>query len=156
MRLCLFVLLLAACSAPAPESEGGPTEGGATDLPDAVTSDELAIARAMWTDAALGGYTMTITRSCFCPPEYRGPYTVAVDGGEVASVTYEGRPAEVGEPPTVDALFALLESAYAEGAARVDVTYHDELGYPLELWIDRDERLADEEIGYAISELIER
>ena len=121
-----------------------------------MVSDELAIARAKWADAALDGYTMTITRSCFCPPEYRGPYRVVMDGGEAASVTYEGRPSDVGEPPSVDALFALLESAYAEGAARVDVTYHDELGYPIELYIDRDERLADEEIGYSISELIER
>ena len=149
----LLVLLLAGCSAPAP----GPADGASDPVVAPVpTPDDLALARAKWADAALDGYTMTITRSCFCPPEYRGPYTVAVDGGEVSSVLYGGQPAEAGEPPTVDALFALLETAYAEGAARVDVDYHDELGYPVELYIDRDTRLADEEVGYSISELIER
>ena len=151
MRVLLF-LLVAGCSAPAAVPDGGASGlGVATPTPD-----ELAIARAKWADAALDGYTMTIARSCYCPPEYRGPYTVVMEGDAVASVTYQGRPAEVGEPPSVEALFVLLETAYAEGAARVDVTYHDELGYPVELYIDRDEMLADEEIGYAISELIER
>ena len=145
MRLLLLSLLLAACSAPS-----------VVPPADVTVGDELALARALWADANMEDYEMTITRSCFCPPEWRGPYTVTVEEGEVASVIYEATPVGVGEPPTVEGLFELLETAYAEGAVRVDVSYHEDWGYPMSLYIDKEEMMADEEIGYEVPELIRR
>lgn len=145
MRVLLLSLLIAACSAPA-----------AVPPADVTVDDELALARAKWADANFEAYEMTITRSCFCPPEWRGPYTTIVEDGVVTSFVIEDLPIAQGEPPTVEGLFELLETAYAEGAARVEATYHEDWGYPLSLYIDTDERMADEEIGYEISELIRR
>ena len=143
MRVLLLSLLFAACSAPTP---AGP--------PKATVDDELALARAKWADAGFEAYEMTITRTCFCPPEWRGPYTVTVEEGAVTSFVIEDHPIAQGEPPTVEGLFELLETAYTEGAARVDVTYHEDWGYPVSLYIDKEEMMADEEIGYEVAELI--
>jgi len=145
MRLLLLSLLIAACSAPA-----------AVPPANLSAEDELAMARALWADAAMDTYEMTITRSCFCPPEWQGPYTVTVEEGAVTSFVIENQSVAQGEPPTVEGLFELLETAYTEGAARVDVTYHEDWGYPVSLYIDKEEMMADEEIGYEISELIRR
>ncbi|GAB5535510.1 MAG: hypothetical protein Rubg2KO_17590 [Rubricoccaceae bacterium] len=144
MRVLLLSLVLAACSAPA-----------AVPPADLSPEDELAQAQAQWADASLDAYEMTITRSCFCPPEWRGPYTATVEEGTMTSFVYVDGPISQGEPPTVEGLFELLETAYTEGAARVDVTYHEDWGYPVSLYIDKEEMMADEEIGYTVSELIQ-
>jgi len=54
---------------------------------------------------------------------------------------------------TVEGLFRTLEKAYAQGAAEVRVQYHPQLGYPTDVYIDYDQRLADEEAGYVLSNL---
>ncbi|MEO0559888.1 MAG: DUF6174 domain-containing protein [Bacteroidota bacterium] len=145
MRVLLLSLVFAACSAPA-----------AVPTADLSPGDALAQAQAQWAEANVEAYEMTITRTCFCPPEWRGPYTVTVEEGTVTSFVIEDQPIAQGEPPAVEGLFELLETAYAEGAARVDVTYHEEWGYPTSLYIDKEEMMADEEIGYTVSELIRR
>ena len=152
LALALVISLAACAPAPPPPSVG--SAGVAEGLPPGPNG--LDAARALWEEAGLDGYTMTVSRSCFCPPEYRGPFAVTVEDGETTGALYDGRPAEVGDPPTVEALFALLAEAYARGAARVDVTYDPALGYPTSLYIDRDERIADEEVGYEVTDLIPR
>ena len=54
---------------------------------------------------------------------------------------------------TVGDLFDLLEEAYDRGAVTVNVTFDSEAGYPTELYIDYDQRMADEEIGYTVTDL---
>ena len=54
---------------------------------------------------------------------------------------------------TVLGLFDTIEAAYAGNAAEVRVEYHRQYGYPIDVYIDRDQRIADEEAGYALSNL---
>ena len=140
MRAFLLpLLLLTACSQTVPATSSAPE-----------TLDE---ARARWAAADLDDYRMTLTRSCFCPEYYRGPFEVAVDDGEVTAVGFQGRELPADRVLTVDALFDLLAEAYASGAARVEVTYDATLGYPTSLYIDQDEQMADEEVGYTVEGL---
>jgi hypothetical protein len=55
---------------------------------------------------------------------------------------------------TVEGVFRALEDAYARNAAQVQVEYHPQLGYPTDVYIDYDQRLADEEAGYVVANLV--
>ncbi|OZC02061.1 DUF6174 domain-containing protein [Rubricoccus marinus] len=116
----------------------------------------LAQARARWEASGADTYTMTLHRSCFCPEDYRGPFDVRVEDDAVASVQFQDQALPTDRVVTIDALFELLAEAYASGAARVDVTYDPELGFPATLYIDRNEMIADEEVGYTVTDVMLR
>jgi hypothetical protein len=110
-------------------------------------------ARERWEAAAVDDYTLVLRRSCFCIA--REPVRIEVRDGQSVSYTLVGTgqplPAEQREwYPTVAGLFEFLQEARDRDAARIDVRYHDRLGYPVHVWVDYDERLADEEMGYDI------
>ena len=114
---------------------------------------DLASARARWAAVGPDAYTMTLSRSCFCPEEYRGPYRVSVRGGTVTRVEMNGQTLPADRALSVEALFALLEDATARPAERIDVTYDARLGYPTSVAIDYDARIADEEVAYTVRDL---
>ncbi len=113
----------------------------------------LADARARWAAHGPDAYTMTQSRSCFCPREVTGPFEVTVRDGEVASVALDGASVPTDRARSVEALFDLIADAHARDAAEVRVSYDPALGYPTEVWIDYDRQMADEETGYTMSAL---
>lgn len=115
--------------------------------------DALDEARARWDASGPSAYSMTYGRLCFCPTEVTGPFAVRVVGDRVVEVTLDGTPVVYDRAMTVDALFERLASAYARDAHRVDVTYDSALGFPSSIFIDYDERIADEEMGYTVTDL---
>jgi hypothetical protein len=54
------------------------------------------------------------------------------------------------EYQTVEDLFAVLADAYDRGAASVRASYDAETGQPTEFFIDYDEQIADEEVGFTV------
>jgi hypothetical protein len=147
IRSALILLLALPACVPAPADPTGP---GAGD-----PEHSLAAARARWTAAGVDDYSYTLSRQCFCPPEFIGPFNVTVRDGAVRSVTREGAPVNTSQVPipTVPAIFDEIAAAIDAGAAEVRVEYDATLGYPTELWIDQDRMMADEETGYSISAL---
>lgn len=108
-------------------------------------SDNARLARAWrtWTGRSLARYTTVVEETCFCPPQRA--LRTSVRGNRVISVTYQGRDRELARHGyEIEELFRLLRRAYAE-AARLEVTYR--AGVPVSIYIDWDERIADEEIG---------
>ena len=103
----------------------------------------------------LQDYTYTISRNCFCPEEFRGPFNVTVLGGEISAATYEETAQAVDladhSIPTIVELFGLINDACTTPTAGLSVVYSAEMGYPEQLYIDQNECIADEETSYAIS-----
>jgi hypothetical protein len=98
-------------------------------------------------------YDLRLERVCFCLPV--GVVTVEVRNGVRTDSWVDGEGGR--EPldgdlvawyPTVDELFDLVDDAIVQRAAELRVTYHPVLGYPVDLWVDRSTRIADEEFGY--------
>ncbi len=92
---------------------------------------------------------------------------IQVRNGDVVSVTYVSNGQTVTEEKfdevdTVDELFTLLKNAYQgkgdfdRKADSVQVTYHKQMGYPVSLYIDVSYQMADEEQGYAVTNLVAR
>lgn len=105
-------------------------------------------------------YDFTLTTSCFCA--YGGvPVRVSVRGDSVTTAVFArsgGRGGAVrGEAApeslvlTIEDVLARAEEARDQGAAEVRVEWPDGSDHPTEVWIDRDERMVDEELGWTIS-----
>ena len=160
MRALLLAALLplAGCPAPAQVDDGAETPPQAfppvRTAEPAERSPEVDAARARWDAAGMDSYTLTLRRSCFCPaPDDTGPFEVTVRDGAVALVTLDGVRVDAERGETVEGLFAQIEGAYDQGAVVVDVAFDERWGYPTRIQIDESYQIADEEVGYAVSDV---
>jgi hypothetical protein len=121
--------------------------------------DELARNRERWRSQRIADYQVRFRLICFCVLETTEPVILTVRRGSLVSVTRvsDGRPVDptqwTGRYYTVDEMFALIAEAEARGADEVRVTYDAALGYPREVFLDEDQRLADEERTFELSAL---
>lgn len=127
--------------------------------PDVGLLQELQRNRLRWAAQAPSSYTYAIERLCFCGGEARGPVRVAVTDGVVAERVY----VESGDPvspsfadlfPAVEGLFDVIADAIARDAFRIDVMYDADTGVPLDISIDYEQHVADEELGFRVTETV--
>jgi hypothetical protein len=125
------------------------------------TNPELTTARQLWDDAALQDYQYTLSRSCFCEvsPDGAGDFVIAIKSGAVESAFHRDSGVyltdeQIHDLPSIDDLFALVDSAYRHHADRIEVTYDPTFGFPLSIYIDRRSAVGDDEIRYQISEFM--
>lgn len=103
-------------------------------------------------------YTYTLLVSCFCP-DAGVPVRVTVQDGEVEQAVYDARSSGIdrGDPaPDFRALTindVIRELNAATGAASVRVDWPEGQDHPSEISIDQSERIADEEIGYTLTDV---
>jgi hypothetical protein len=93
---------------------------------------------------------------CFCPQEE--DIVVDVQYGNVVSAHYYPSndpvmPERFDSLKTVEELFEVIQKAINDDVAQLDVTYNTQLGYPERIYIDVDERMADEEMEHQVSNL---
>ena len=105
-------------------------------------------------------YTYVLTVQCFCASAGT-PMAVTVAGGEVVDAAYTlddtGRgSAQAGDPPD-DAFRLTINDVIAKAndttAARVTVDWPAGQDYPNSVFVDQDLQMADEEVGYTISDV---
>lgn len=101
---------------------------------------ELEEARARWSMVAPVAYTVVVSRSCECLPAAVGPVLVTVRNGVAQSRLYTQTGAPVvstrdDQFPTVEGLFAIIDSAIRDGIQPMDVTYDPTFGYPTRMYI---------------------
>lgn len=123
--------------------------------PTAVTRD-LTGALQRWSASAPAAYEVTVGRGCFCGPSVTRAVVVRVRAGQVESRRYQDTGADVPADaasayPTVDALFAFIADAESRSAAVVDARYDGAYGFPVSVYLDYDERIADEEQSYSMT-----
>ena len=129
----------------------------------AIQEAELEDALAKWEQAGPVSYDYVLTRNCFCPQQFIGPYDGSVRNGEIVLVTYQGDDtakvkgledtpyAEVA--PDVRAMFEIVREAIKQ-ADEVTVTYHPDLGYPTKVSIDWIRDAVDDEVGYQLETVV--
>ncbi len=149
-----FLVLAGAC--------GGALQGNQTGNPVAPTAaaEELTLsqARTLWLKHDIRDYRYRISRQCFCLPAYTRPMWVRVAAGEVTGATYvDDRspvPAKVlGELRTVEEWFGKIAQAQDGSFHRIKLSFDHTLGFPREIWMDRSERVADDEQRIRIEQL---
>lgn len=133
LSLVLIALAVAACDT-APIVPGEP-----------LTRQQVEAARSEFAASGIDTYRIRYEIQCFCPPN-----TVEVEVAEGRVVATNSTSYEV-DPLTVLDLYDLVLDAYREDAALVRATVSSERPrVPADIYIDRDERMADEEVGYRI------
>ncbi|MCY4447510.1 MAG: DUF6174 domain-containing protein [Chloroflexi bacterium] len=165
-----MLVLIAACGADNPTPTPTPLPPAATSTPTPVPppptptptastpgSPQAALLQAQerWEHSGVADYAYTGAWVCFCPEAYLADTQVTVSGGSVTAVDpadpgIDAIPAPERFVP-IDDLFALIQDAITNNAARIEVSYDETYGYPTSLFIDHDERMADEETSFAIS-----
>lgn len=121
--------------------------------------DDLDAARARWEAEGVTSYTMVTRRLCYCGNT--DSVLVEVEQGRVVSARRQleeggDQPIPVGERPdtlTVERHFAAIQDAIDQDADSIKSDYDPLLGYPVSVWIDYRENVADEELGLQINEL---
>lgn len=122
---------------------------------------QLDANRKKWDSLDINDYSFTLQRNCFCRGDAIRPVNIEVRDGSVTSARY----ADTGEliPDdrqynkqsvynlNAEGLFNLVEQGIQSGAAQVDATYDKQYGLPTSIYIDQSTQIADEEMGYTIS-----
>ncbi|BAY47146.1 hypothetical protein SAMD00079811_47620 [Scytonema sp. HK-05] len=123
---------------------------------------QLRINQRLWNRQNISNYRYTLTRSCFCTTEARGPVIIEVRNGRTASVTSvaTGQPVNpelFQKYDTIPRLFGVIRDAIAKKASSLTVQYNSTLGstlgYPTQINIDYDSQMADEELYLTIENL---
>lgn len=115
-------------------------------------------ARRRWASRGPSAYTYTVERGCYCLDSAIGPVDVTVRDGVVESRRYTRTGGTVSPRfaelfPTIEGLFAQIDSARSRKAASLRVEYDPDLGYPTRIDIDFVEQMADDEIFWRSSGL---
>ena len=116
-------------------------------LDDATTNLNL------WNEKKIVNYSFSFKRVCFCPLEYVGPNQVVVQNGKVATVNGQAyNSAErYGAIPTISELLEIIKSNIDRKPVKSILNFNPTYGYPTNVFFDFSEQIADEEIGYEIT-----
>lgn len=149
-RRILFALVAAGLLA-APIAAGQtPSKTVDPDIASGKEQRALSAARSQWKARGVASYTYLISIHCFCPPTT--DIKVVVRRGKVridrnGSASF--RRAAVLDNATVPRLFRTIQRAIDARAARLTVRYGPR-GVPRQIYVDRDSRVADDEVGYLV------
>lgn len=135
--LLFFALLLLTCN---------------RDKPESLTEFELN--KNKWEALGVDSYSFTLQISCFCTEETTRPKAVKIVNNQITLVNempYD--PQDHWGVMTIPQLFDEIENAERDEVFLLRVEYDKDKGFPNSVYIDREEMMADEEMGYIITHL---
>ncbi|WP_375476423.1 DUF6174 domain-containing protein [uncultured Nostoc sp.] len=126
-----------------------------TQTNNSLNSRRLRFNKRLWEQANISNYRITVSNSCFCIPDARGPVIIEVRNGQTTSITSvaTGKPVNpelFQKYNTIPKLFNVIQDAINRKAFNLDVEYNAKLGYPTKINIDYNSQIADEEIFLTI------
>lgn len=137
----ILILLLVSCQKEVTTCE----DAGQTCSP----IEQFAFNKNKWENAGIVNYTMQFNIICYCI--YREPFQVVVKNNRVDSFTGNEEYCDSSCVMTIDDLFAEIESLIDRDPDYYDIEYDPVYGFPSKSFFDLAKNIADEEIGYQIS-----
>lgn len=113
---------------------------------------------SVWAQAAIVDYSYTLTRHCFCAPDYTRPIRLQVRDSKVVAARFvDGDKALVPQAmsKSLQSMSELLEYADALEAKKphsLNVQLDADIGYLLRLDVDRHVNIADDELSLVITD----
>jgi hypothetical protein len=108
-----------------------------------------------WIRKNITNYSYTLRVNCYCTPERNGPHRIKVVNNKIVTVNGQSYNPEItGTLPTVSELFEIIKLKLSQKPFQESITYDPTLGHPTSVYFDMDERIADEEVGYIIENLV--
>ena len=97
---------------------------------------------------------MTQQISCFCfPQDFILPKTILVENNSVKLINGMEPIKTIGFESffTIDELFEFIEIKLKDDPEFYEIKYNDKYGFPESIYFDMSQMIADEEIGYTVS-----
>lgn len=115
----------------------------------------LIFNRRLWSSKNIYNYRYTLSNSCFCLAEARGPVVIEVRNGQTTSITAVNpeqpiNPQFFQKYSTIPKLFNVIQDAIKRQAFSLNISYDHQLGYPTQISIDYNSQIADEELFLTI------
>ena len=119
-----------------------------------LTRMELSTAMEKWDNKNFNNYEYTLDVSCYCI--YEGPNNIEIKNNVLfrvngKSVTLEQLQNEYWDVKTIEQLFNIIDSKLEDDPFSYSLQFDKNYGYPIVIYFDMDEMIADEEISYTIS-----
>jgi hypothetical protein len=118
--------------------------------------EEYSWNQSKWNRKKIVNYEFTLKIGCFCPQERVGPHIIKVVNDEIVSVNdlpYDI--SKTGALMTINQLFSYLKATIDGHPYKKTVEYNSVYGYPQNIYFDFNQGMADEEIGYQITDFKE-
>jgi len=117
------------------------------------TTDEVTAHELEWKKSATHQYTYTLRVNCFCPVSVVGPHIIKVVADTIVSVNgLPYQPTITGKLPTLPELFSFIRESDAKKPYQRKVQFNDVYGFPESVYYDFSQQIADEEIGYVVTD----
>jgi hypothetical protein len=111
--------------------------------------EKLSLNKKKWNDFNINSYSMNLRFNCFCLAY--DPYSVVIMENNIESVSGNEEWGYEGWPMTIDNIFLEIERKIIDNPFSFEIKYNSKYGYPEESYFDMIEMIADEEIGYQIT-----
>jgi len=107
----------------------------------------------LWNEKKVENYSFSFKRICFCPVEYVGPQQVVVQNGKVVTVNGAAYNSSLryGVIPTIPELLLTIKSHIDKKPIRQTLNFNPTYGYPTSVFFDFSEMMADDELGYEVT-----
>ena len=115
---------------------------------------ELSTAIKKWNDSKINSYSYTLTVSCYCIDTEPNDIKVVdnkikkVNGKLVTENDLENIYWNV---KSFDEIFEIITEKLNDNPFFYTIKFDQSLGYPIDIYFDMDEMIADEEIGYYVT-----
>ena len=119
------------------------------------SKQQLFSGRELWKSLNISNYTMIQQISCYCfPEEFVLPKTIVVENGIIKTINGFSPDQTIGFESfyTINQIFQFIDSKLDKEPEFYDIEYNKEYGFPNYIWFDMSKMIADEEIGYYITE----
>ena len=122
-----------------------------------IPEDELNLQEQekKWKKQGITDYEFTSQISCFCQSDYTLPKAIVVKNDEIQSingVAYANL--EYENHMTIDELFDYIEDRQNKNLVIENLEFDSVYGFPSYIYFDISEMIADDEIGYTITNFI--
>jgi hypothetical protein len=115
--------------------------------------DDASTNLNLWNEKKIENYSFSFKRVCFCPLEYVGPHQIVVKNGKISTVN--GAPynkaERYGVMYTIPELLQVIKANIDRKPVKQTLNFNPTYGYPTSVFFDFSEMIADEEIGYEIT-----
>ncbi|MEP6507202.1 MAG: DUF6174 domain-containing protein [Gemmatimonadales bacterium] len=110
---------------------------------------------ALWNALEIRNYDFVYEVGCFCAFDRPNPARVTVRGGIVVKIApdsgiFVGKLPPASQYPTIDSLFAILETAEKNSPDGVTVEFDPTYHYPTRISIDLIKNAIDDEVTYTV------
>ncbi|MEH1938338.1 MAG: DUF6174 domain-containing protein [Nostoc sp.] len=158
LPIAISAILVVSLGLNAPVMPQPPIQVAQTPAFTSSTFEQFKINYRLWRQQRISNYSYEFTRSCNCLPKATELVIIQVRNGVTTSITSK----ETGKPVdaqlfqkynTIPKLFNIIRNALIRKAANLTVQYDPRIGYPTQINIDYDSRIADDEIFFTIKNL---